>query len=458
MKQTRVEDQAGPGAQLPRAGELVAGRFRIVERLGEGGMGVVYLAEHEPLGREVALKVIHPHRTKSRTRARFLREARVAARLNHPGVVRVYDFGEDEHGRLFLAMERLRGPSLREQVDYDLPLLPLARVLEIATQVAEMLAVAERQGVVHRDLKPENIHLEPGEDDGLRVVVVDFGLAFLDDPDEAADGRQTRDGVVSGTPQYLSPEQARGEACTPATDIYSFGIVLYEMLSGLVPFEGDIGTLIARQIYMAPRPLREAAAERSVPGVLDDLVMAMLRKDAAKRPSAAHVREVLAEIELDAPARQGVRHSDAPRTGRAARMISIGGDPESVRPPPTGAVVGWVDLSGLDDAAQGDPASELDLATALSLHGLELRRLAPDAVMALPDDLAALVLIGAQAEDLAQPGLGDIPLFSDARPGEIERLAMLLRAGADEVLVRPILPDDLARKVTRALRKRTRRS
>lgn len=455
MSDTRRD---GSPAPLPEPDEVIAGRFRVIEELGEGGMGAVYLAVQSPLGRDVALKVIHPRRTqKPQTRARFLREARVAARLDHPGVVKVIDFGEDERGRLFMAMELIRGPNLREKVDIDLPRLPLAEILDIARQIADVLVMTAREGIVHRDLKPENVHLVP-TDHGPRVVLVDFGLAFIDEPDEEADGRQTREGVISGTPQYLSPEQAKGTTCGPMSDVYGFGIMLYEMLTREVPFDGDVGTLLARHIYMSPPKPREAFPECEIPGPLEDLVMAMLHKDPQDRPIPSRIRTILDEIDESAPPRHGARRSDLPRAGRAARMISVGGGRDTTPPPPLGAVVAWVAFGDDDDeeaATGGDP----EFVTALGMQGLRFRRLTPHVLARLPEDVAVLVLTGARDEDVAQVRAQvDLPLFADAQAGDIQRLASLMRAGADEVLVGTVRPEELARKVARALRKRSRSS
>ena len=166
--------------ELPlRTGDMVAGRYLILDLLGEGGMGAVFKAEQMPLKREVAVKVIRPDRAhRQQARDRFLREARVTAALRHPGVVEIYDYGEHKE-LLYLAMEMLEGDALRRWVDYDLPLMPLERVLKIAIAVADVLVAAAQVPLVHRDLKPENIMIHRPEQPDERVVVVDFGLAFL---------------------------------------------------------------------------------------------------------------------------------------------------------------------------------------------------------------------------------------------------------------------------------------
>ena len=293
---------------LPR-GTLVGDRFEILERIGEGGMGTVYTATQRDLGRRVAVKVILPELARRPgARKRFTREARVASALRHPNAVEVYDFGE-LGDTLYLAMELLSGVTLRQVVDEDKPPLRPEQAVSYASQIADVLVAAQSIGLVHRDLKPENIILDRRADGSERVVVVDFGLAFVQEGQEDI-ARLTREGVVTGTPDYMSPEQARGVEVTPSSDVYSLGCLLYEMLCSRVPFFGNPTVLLSRHIFVAPTPLRELRPDLGISGALDDLVIAMLAKSPSDRPDARAVRDALRRVDLSRPERLGGLASD----------------------------------------------------------------------------------------------------------------------------------------------------
>jgi serine/threonine-protein kinase len=210
---------------------VVAGRFRIIEQLGEGTVGDIYLAEHRVLGRKYALKVLKRRFLSNHTVAeRFRREALVASRLEHPNIVEISDFGRAENGRLFLAMEYIRGESLGAAIAEHLPgVMPLRRGLKILAQVASAVAAAHDAGVLHRDLKPDNIMLTLVRNAEL-VKILDFGLAKV--MVDAESLVLTKRGEMFGTPMYMSPEQARGEEVDSRTDIYAFGAVAYEPRTG----------------------------------------------------------------------------------------------------------------------------------------------------------------------------------------------------------------------------------
>ena len=230
-------------------GQPFDGRYRVLGRLGVGGMATVYLAEDSSLGRKVALKVMaERYAEDGEFVERFRREAQAAARLNHPNIIAVYDRGEAD-GRPYIAMEYLQGRTLKQVIQKDGP-LPPERAIAVAMQVLAGLRYAHEHGVVHRDVKPHNVLVG---DDG-RIKVTDFGIAHAGDP------QMTEVGSIVGTAQYLSPEQARGRSVGPQTDIYSLGVVLYEMLAGRVPFEGDSSVAIAMQhVSDEPPPLRSLA-------------------------------------------------------------------------------------------------------------------------------------------------------------------------------------------------------
>jgi eukaryotic-like serine/threonine-protein kinase len=212
-------------------GTVVAGRYRVIGKLGEGGMGAVYRAIQEPLGREVALKVIAPALTKDADSVeRFRREAKAASSLSHPNIVTVFDFGED-NGLLFLAMELIPGIGLDQAIRRG-PMSP-QRAIPILRGVCAALAEAHAHGIIHRDLKPQNIMLTSTSTQQDVVKVVDFGIARLADHGNAA---LTRTGAVVGTPGYVAPEFFDGAPASPMSDLYAVGVVAYELLAGVTPF------------------------------------------------------------------------------------------------------------------------------------------------------------------------------------------------------------------------------
>src|SRR5450432_3278810 len=230
----------------PLVGRIIAGKFAVDERLGAGAMGIVYRATQIALERTIAIKVLHREfATDSEFADRFWREAKAASRLDHPNSIRVFDFGQEPDGLLYLAMEYVEGCDLFDWLAQHRPVAPRA-IVELLSQVLAALAVAHDMGVVHRDLKPENIMIVRGKgDDGQAIDVVkvcDFGIAKLLDSATAADGEPRRKhstGLVVGTPAYMSPEQARGEKLDARSDLYSAGVVLFELLAGKVPFDGE---------------------------------------------------------------------------------------------------------------------------------------------------------------------------------------------------------------------------
>jgi eukaryotic-like serine/threonine-protein kinase len=284
----RVEERPPPSeAPGVRLEGTNIGRFKVVSEIGRGGMGIVFLAEDDKLRRKVALKLLPPSfAADEERRRRFLREARAAAAVSHPNLVTVYDVGEHE-GRAYIAMEYLRGRSLREQLS-ERP-LSIDEAVDLARQVLAGLSHAHAAGLLHRDLKPENVLVDR---DG-RVRLVDFGLAKLDSDHDAPGDNSTRDGLVMGTPGYMSPEQARGQAVDARSDIFSFGVLFYEMLTRKRPFTGptraDVVTSLLRDA-----PPRVDVARPEVGIALGDLVHRCLAKSPEDRfPSSAVLRDAL---------------------------------------------------------------------------------------------------------------------------------------------------------------------
>jgi serine/threonine protein kinase len=256
---------------------VIDDRFQVGRLLGAGAMGAVYLAHDRELDEEVALKVLPPLDTSDETAVRrFLNEIRVARRISHRNVVRTHDVGRWSGG-LFLTMEYVPGHTLRELLDAR-GALPANEVATLGAQVADALVVAHEQGVIHRDIKPQNLLLDAKG----QVKVLDFGIAVI----QGTSGQLTEAGLVVGTPAYMAPEQLLGEPVTPASDLYALGVVLYEAISGALPFTAATPmALVAQMVNRAPAPLADVA-----PGCdprLERLVMRLLARDATERPHSA---------------------------------------------------------------------------------------------------------------------------------------------------------------------------
>lgn len=272
-------------------GTLIDQRYEVLSLLGEGGMGIVYEARHRALGKRFALKALRKElAADTEICARFMQEARTAASVSHPGLVEITDFGRLPTGQPFFVMALIEGQSLASLIRRGGP-LPAGRAVEITRQLAEALGAAHERSIVHRDLKPDNIHLSEGEQGAERVTIVDFGLAKV-----MGASRLTRAGVVFGTPHYMSPEQAMGEATDHRADIYALGIVMYEMFTGRVPFEADsyMGVL-TKHLYMTPtRPSQLMGTEKL--GVLEDILLRCLEKKPENRYSS--VRDLIRDLDL----------------------------------------------------------------------------------------------------------------------------------------------------------------
>ena len=254
---------------------LVDSRYRILRRLGSGGMADVYCAEDNHLGREVALKVLHRRFAQDEEFVeRFRREASAAAGLQHPNVVGVFDRGKHD-GTYYIAMEYLHGRTLKEIVATEAP-LDQARVVDLGRQILEAAGFAHRHGVIHRDFKPHNVIVD---EDG-QAKVTDFGIA------RAGASEMTETGSIMGTAQYLSPEQAQGHAVTAASDLYSIGVMLYEMLAGRLPFEGESAVSVALK-HLSEAPPAISQLRPDVHPALESVVMAALAKDPAHRWQSA---------------------------------------------------------------------------------------------------------------------------------------------------------------------------
>lgn len=264
----------------PMLGRLLDNRYRMTKKIGEGGMGSIYQAVHTEMGRTCAIKLLAPITTgREEALARFKREAKMASRIDNPHAVTIYDFGEAENGLLFLAMEFIDGRPLSGIIS-DHRMLPVDRVVHITNQIAEALAAAHALGIVHRDLKPDNVMVTRKGNDGDYVKVLDFGIAKTvsdDSPDNL-----TKTGFVLGTPVYMSPEQLLGEKLDGRSDIYSLAIIVYEMLSGKLPFVADNQqAVMMKRITGLPVPLRTAAPQ--VSEAVERIVMQGLAREPDER-------------------------------------------------------------------------------------------------------------------------------------------------------------------------------
>ncbi|HET6448663.1 MAG TPA: Stk1 family PASTA domain-containing Ser/Thr kinase [Conexibacter sp.] len=292
---------------------LIDGRYKILTRIGSGGMADVYCAEDQQLGRKVALKLLHRRFAEDAEFVeRFRREASAAASLQHPNVVGVYDRGEWD-GTSYIAMEYLPGRSLKDAIRQEAPLDPV-RAIDIAVQILKAARFAHRHGIVHRDLKPHNVML----DDEDRVKVTDFGIA------RAGASDMTETGSIMGTAQYLSPEQAQGEAVAETSDLYAVGVILFELLTGHVPFDAESAVTIALK-HVSEAPPAPSVFDPSVPPALEAIVLWALEKDPSQRPQDAD-----AFIQALEDAREAVLASEAP--GQRTAIFA----PAAIPPDPYG--------------------------------------------------------------------------------------------------------------------------
>src|SRR6476619_2278102 len=270
----------------PLIGRTLPGGYVILDLVGIGGMGRVYRAEQTNLGRTVAVKIIHPHLVgEENAAARFITEARAASRLNHPNSVAVIDFGKTEDGQLYLVMEFLRGKDLA-RVQYEEGPLAFRRIISVLRQVLAALSEAHHLGIIHRELKPENIILEQVRTGGDFVKVVDFGLAKM--RVEAVQSNITSPGIVCGTPEYMSPEQGRGDPLDARSDLYAVGVIFFQLLTGRLPFEAESPTqVVLMHISTQPPDPRKLAPERQIPTPLVDVLLMALAKEPQHRFSDA---------------------------------------------------------------------------------------------------------------------------------------------------------------------------
>lgn len=415
-------------------GDVVAGRFRLEQELGRGGMGVVFAATQLDLGRRVALKVLHDG-MRPTALARFRREARVLARLDHPNAVRIHELVE-EAGVAFLSMELVVGETLDARLERSGP-PPMEEVLVLMTHVAEVLDRAHRLGVVHRDLKPANLMVEL-RDGRPFVRVVDFGIASLHD-ETAEVTRVTKTGTVAGTPAYMAPEQCRGLPIDGRADLYALACVTFELVTGRTPFLAESAAdLVAAHLYLAAPAASDLAPSRQLSPAFDRALAHALAKRPEDRPATTLAFVESLRVALASP---GGR---TPREGRALTEAPDEWIIASVDDPPVGV---W---------APARHVAERDmLLSALAMHGLRAFPLSLDVpVGQWPAIGAVLVVCEDPTEGLTvcRKFVGPVPVLWSVRD-DVSVMTKAIGAGVYDAMSWPVDPSDAARRVLRAVRR-----
>ena len=365
----------GAPAVDPLVGHTLDEKYRLEEQLGIGGMGTVYRARHLLIDRPVAVKVLNPRFVEDEAaRTRFRREARAAGHLQHTNAVTVTDFGEAQDGYVYLVMELLEGRTLRDVLAKEAP-LDVARSVALMLQISAAVAAAHEAGIIHRDLKPANIFIVQRPEVPAVVKVLDFGIAklaaeLLDEEDALT---LTQVGAMIGTPRYMSPEQSGGVDLTPAADVYSLGCILYEMLTGTVPFNASTPLAIAmKHTSEVPRGPREFVS--SIPPPLEKVVLHALEKRPEERP--ANAAEFRAEL-LATAERLGLEHAALASSPNLAALRSVGTES------PSGRLV--IDISRLRETRAASSDGEITaIMPGRPTRGTDSRGTAPNAAAAKP--------------------------------------------------------------------------
>lgn len=390
----------------PLVGTTLAGRYAIEALLGRGGMGAVYLAKQLPIGRPVAIKVIDARATVAeRYRRRFEQEARAIAALTHPNAVKLVDFGVLDDGVQFLVMEYLEGVELGRLIASEAPLAE-ERVVHIVSQILEVLAEAHDNGIIHRDLKPANIFLAVVAGKTDYVKVLDFGVAKLDRSDPVA-ATVTLEGTPVGTPKYMSPEQCRATTITASTDLYSLGLIAYEMVAGYAPFDcGSPTAFYVAHSVEAPRPLTRDGAPFT--GPMAEFIARCLEKDPAARPASA--AEALRMLRGD---RDDAAATARRTTSSVVGVAPLGGEnaaPEAVLTTRSVVVPRVREGKGPSRAAMGLAA------VALVAGGLVIAKLATGGVA---DERAEAAVEEAAAAPEATPPIASAPVAAETPPAAV---------------------------------------
>jgi serine/threonine-protein kinase len=433
----------------PRVGLVLADKYVIDDVIASGGMGTVYRATHLELGEPVAVKfLLGPWAQTVHTRTRFRREAVALARLRHPGVVSVLDFGE--HGSdLYLVMEFVKGTMLASVLDPPMPLLRLGPIFD---QILQVLEAAHAAKIVHRDIKPSNVMLTDTSDRADRVKVLDFGLVRLDDTQDGP--KLTQTGQVHGTPHYMSPEQCRGIDVGSGTDVYAVGVMLYEALTGEAPFQGDnFAVILSQHMFVDPPPLASIGSKPTVSTGLEEVVRAALAKRAEDRPSAAELRDRLgAALRGTDPAsmaeRAAAERKQLALLSRSERALTGVHRVAASEPSSAGdRVILWM--------AAGPRASELRNGLAMDRCSTVVE--AGEAVPAAEGGTKRVILLSANDDGAGRlarlrgnAASASTPVLVIDAPGAAETAA-LIRAGASDVTLDGAGTDEILRKARRLL-------
>jgi serine/threonine-protein kinase len=394
------------GVEDPRIGTLLAGKYRLDAQAGKGGMGTVYKATHVMLGRTVAVKLINRELSPSADVVlRFQREARAAGRLDHPNIAKVHDLGQTDDGTLFIAMEYVEGTTLKDVVARE-GRLAADRIVRLTTQIASALAAAHAQTIIHRDLKPQNIIVMRDNGGRETTKLLDFGIAKSLREDAT---QVTSTGLTLGTPQYMSPEQAQGRQLDGRSDLYSFGVILYEMLAGVVPFDDpSTPAVLIKHVSEAPPPPSSIQPGVPVPAGLEAITLKCLEKDPDRRfQSADELRLALESVSAEAATKV---------IGAAGVVMAGSADPPTVPLSQTGSGTPTEPIASAEPAAPTEVMPPTEAAT----------------VAASPPHDAPAAAPAADAETVAAGPVSDAPMPPKSSFGSLtsERSATAAGRGA----------------------------
>ncbi len=343
----------------PWIGRIIAEKFRMDTRIGAGAMGSIYKAEHLSLGKTICIKVLHEHLSKDPSLSRrFHREARAASRLKHPNAINIIDFGSTEDNVHYIAMDFVDGQDLARLIHKDFPLDPM-RTLHLLDQIASALDEAHAQGIIHRDLKPENIMVEDRRHQKDFAVVLDFGIAKIKEGGPGSgDSFATIAGMVCGTPEYMSPEQARGEALDGRSDLYSLGVILYQMNTRKLPFTAATPIGVVTK-HLTETPVNPRELNPAIHPAMEQLILALMAKDRGRRPASAMEVKRFIDTVRNAILRDPSGMAGAPSGTGPARTAPVELPPGGTTAVP-GAVgsTGQEDGSGLATGQQGMSAAQ----------------------------------------------------------------------------------------------------
>jgi serine/threonine-protein kinase len=402
----------------PLIGATIADKYVILEHLGSGAMGRVYRAKQTALDKEIAIKLMHQHLANDpKVVKRFHREAKTASRLSHPNSLQILDFGEAPDGTLYIAMELLDGDDLLTVIEHDAPLTP-ARILHFLREILSALEAAHRANIIHRDLKPENVLVLEGPDGDEHVKVCDFGIAKI--VEQEGGSAITVTGFVCGTPEYMAPEQARGEIIDRRADIYAAGCMLYQMLTATLPFtaESALG-IITKHLTQDVQPPRERRPEWRIPHSLEQVCLTAMAKEREQRyPDAARMLRALedAVLQLGDAADQPLGSREDPTAPR--KTTSTGGVETSraLKSPITWTAAALVIVGGVAVAvtfAGGEPRTDAGVPPVVTTRS-------PDAGPAeTGDDAGAPIVVATREIDAASPDAG--PSQTGPPPDRIRR-------------------------------------